>query len=58
MKRRGDKRKDEKRIGIKLRRRKKRSRVRGTESQKRKKKNLRIKRETEYAALNAIQYRR
>lgn len=34
MKRRGDKRKDEKRIGIKLRRRKKGVGMRGKESQK------------------------
>lgn len=46
MKRRGDKRKDEKRIGIKLRRGKKKGAgVRGTESQRRKKKNMRVKRE-------------
>lgn len=34
MKMRGDKRKDEKRIGIKLRRRKKGVRLKGTESQR------------------------
>lgn len=59
MKRRGDKRKDEKRIGIKLRRRKKGARDEGERKSKRgKRKKMRLKREEDYASVNAIQYRR